>query len=550
VLANGEKDAGTADATAEAEEVDAGPWEGPWVGALVPTAPVYSAMFRTRENMVGYLRHGTKAPAADTKPLKKDNCKEGWYRLHPHGYICGRHATPDLGDARFQSGITPPDRDSIVPYKYARNPKNGTPLYRRIPTAEEMATYEPDRQASGSNAKTTKDTTESKVKDAGKEASKGAKSKKRSDAGSQATPASASAEIAPALGALPIVASLDAGLPSLPLPGADVFDAGLRTTPVEEDAGLLDVPEEPKPWWMREDSEEALRMDHMFEGADAVLAMRMARGFYVAVDKTFRKNGRLWHKTTDGLIAPADKVAINSPPTFHGVELTGPEAPSLPVGWTRAKAGKHFLSEDGKTFRSKGTIDRFSMVPLTGKTKKRGGTEYRETKEGWWVKSSQIGVTDPGPPPSGLRTNERWIDVNLTTQTLVAFEGSKPVYATMISTGKKGQTKKTDHSTVKGAFRVREKHVAAKMDGDGAGPGEGPYSIRDVPYVLYFERSYAIHGAFWHNNFGTRMSHGCVNLSPLDAKWVFFWSAPFIPQGWHGMWSSKDNPGSFVVVHD
>ena len=76
------------------------------------------------------------------------------------------------------------------------------------------------------------------------------------------------------------------------------------------------------------------------------------------------------------------------------------------------------------------------------------------------------------------------------------------------------------------------------------------YSIRDVPYILYFERSYAIHGTFWHNNFGVPMSHGCVNLAPLDAKWVFFWSSPHIPEGWHGMWSTADKPGSWVVVHD
>ena len=53
-----------------------------------------------------------------------------------------------------------------------------------------------------------------------------------------------------------------------------------------------------------------------------------------------------------------------------------------------------------------------------------------------------------------------------------------------------------------------------------------PYSIEDVPYVMYFEGSYALHGAFWHNNFGHEQSHGCVNLAPLDAKKIFFWTEP------------------------
>jgi hypothetical protein len=535
-----EQDAGPSDASAGLDP-DA-PWEGPWVGALVPTAPVYVSTFRTRENMIGYLRYGTKAPATSTKPLMKDNCKEGWYRLHPHGYICGSHATPDLTSARFQAGTTPPDIEAVVPYKYAYNNRNGTPLYRRIPTAEEMDTYEPDRPRSDAKTKGAK-TKRSSSSDAGDDARAAHAPPHASALASAIASALAPAHSAPRI---PKPAT-SAPLPLLPLPGEDPADQGNAP----QDAGLADASEEVKPWWMRPDAgKEDLTLDHMLEGSDAVMAKRMARGFFVAVDKTFRKNGRLWHKTTEGLVAPSDRMSINSPPTFRGVELIGAEAPSLPVGWTRVSAAKYMLADDGKTFRRKGSVDRFTMVPLTGKTMKQGETLYREAKDGFWLKGTQVGVTDPGPPPSGLRPDERWVDVNLSTQTLVAFEGDKPVFATMVSTGKKGQTKKTDHSTVKGTFRVREKHVTATMDGDGAAPGEGPYSIQDVPYILYFERSYAIHGAFWHNNFGTRMSHGCVNMSPLDAKRIFFWSAPLVPPGWHGAWSTKDMPGSFVVVHD
>jgi hypothetical protein len=77
-----------------------------------------------------------------------------------------------------------------------------------------------------------------------------------------------------------------------------------------------------------------------------------------------------------------------------------------------------------------------------------------------------------------------------------------------------------------------------------------PYSIEDVPYVMYFEGSYALHAAFWHSNFGHEQSHGCVNLAPLDAKRLFFWTEPLLPQGWHGAIASKDKPGTRVVVHE
>jgi lipoprotein-anchoring transpeptidase ErfK/SrfK len=88
------------------------------------------------------------------------------------------------------------------------------------------------------------------------------------------------------------------------------------------------------------------------------------------------------------------------------------------------------------------------------------------------------------------------------------------------------------------------------MDGDGTAAGDLPYSIEDVPYVMYFFRSYALHGAFWHRNYGVQMSHGCINLAPLDAKRLFFFTAPHIPANWHGVWSSSAHPGSWVVVHD
>ena len=87
------------------------------------------------------------------------------------------------------------------------------------------------------------------------------------------------------------------------------------------------------------------------------------------------------------------------------------------------------------------------------------------------------------------------------------------------------------------------------MDGDGAG-GDLPYSIDDVPFVAYYDGSYALHGAFWHSNFGREMSHGCVNLAPLDAKHVFQFSEPRLPRGWHSVVATKDRPGSVVSIHE
>jgi hypothetical protein len=158
-------------------------------------------------------------------------------------------------------------------------------------------------------------------------------------------------------------------------------------------------------------------------------------------------------------------------------------------------------------------------------------------------------ITRPGPAPKDLAPDEKWIDVNLSTQSIVAFEGERPVFATIISSGRHNDDDPAkDHRTVQGTFRVTEKHIAATMEADTA--SDGPYKIEDVPWIMYFEGSYALHGAFWHSSFGKERSHGCVNMQPIDAKAVFAWTGPALPSGWHGVKSTDKNPGTRVIVHE
>ena len=120
----------------------------------------------------------------------------------------------------------------------------------------------------------------------------------------------------------------------------------------------------------------------------------------------------------------------------------------------------------------------------------------------------------------------------------------KCVNATVVSSGR------NEHETVTGSFHIREKHIASTMDGDADIAADGPYSIEDVPYIQYFNGGYALHGAFWHAEFGHVKSHGCVNLSPWDAKALFGWTEPQIPTGWHGAHATPEQPGTIVVTHD
>jgi lipoprotein-anchoring transpeptidase ErfK/SrfK len=112
--------------------------------------------------------------------------------------------------------------------------------------------------------------------------------------------------------------------------------------------------------------------------------------------------------------------------------------------------------------------------------------------------------------PTGS-TTERWIDVNLSSQSLVAYEGDTPVYWVTVSTGLPGTP------TVTGQYRIYVKYPAQTMSGPG-------YYLPDVPYVMYFYQGYGIHGTYWHNNFGHPMSHGCVNTPTPDAAWLYNWA--------------------------
>jgi lipoprotein-anchoring transpeptidase ErfK/SrfK len=150
-----------------------------------------------------------------------------------------------------------------------------------------------------------------------------------------------------------------------------------------------------------------------------------------------------------------------------------------------------------------------------------------------WVRDDGLLLVDtPSEFPSFARGTTTWIRVSLSRQTLVAYEGERPVYATLVSTGKDGAgDPKTTLSTVQGQFRIHAKHVTARMDNDEP---DDEYDHRDVPWVAYFSEGYALHAAYWHVAFGAPRSHGCVNLSPADARFLFHWTEPAVPQLWHG----------------
>jgi hypothetical protein len=302
------------------------------------------------------------------------------------------------------------------------------------------------------------------------------------------------------------------------------------------------------PWYLSEDPRNSIALDGL-KGESQLVEKRMVRGFYVALDQiTYPFAGKMW-RSTRGSYIPHDHLLVHPAGTdFEGVWVSKEDEPrKLPLAFVLRGSNRYTFPE-GKGPTKGDAVARFSIIQLTGKAPAPEQRGFTETIEGYFLRDEHITVTKPGPPPAGLKPGEKWIDVNLTTQSLVAFEGDKPVFATIVSTGRHDDDNPAkDHRTPSGSFRVREKHISNTMDDDTA--TDGPYSIEDVPWVMYFEKGYALHGAFWHSSFGKEHSHGCINMQPHDARELFRWIGPALPDGWHAVRATPENEGTRVIVH-
>lgn len=145
-----------------------------------------------------------------------------------------------------------------------------------------------------------------------------------------------------------------------------------------------------------------------------------------------------------------------------------------------------------------------------------------------------LGITQP--------QGEKWIEVNLSQQKLFAHEGDQIVYEFLISSGKWVPTPV-------GEFRIWSKFRYSTMIGGDKAIGTY-YNLPNVPYVMYFHNGFALHGAYWHNNFGRPMSHGCVNLSIPNAEKLYFWTTPQVKEGQAVFYPTASDPGTRIVIRE
>lgn len=278
-------------------------------------------------------------------------------------------------------------------------------------------------------------------------------------------------------------------------------------------------------------------------GASTVYSGRALPKSGFAFLRLFESEGRRFGLSTDMAIMPLDRMELVRRSKFHGIALEGS---GLPVAFNRAQVAALFTGDPQTGLKQERLLAYREAIQLSGQVKNLGGTRYRETRDGLWVRDEALTVIGPMRKAPGWAVPGRtWLDISILKQTLVAYVGTQPVYATLVSTGADGLgDPKETHSTVRGQFLIHTKHVSVTMSGDEAGD---EFDLRDVPYVQYFTEGYAIHAAYWHDSFGKPRSHGCINLSPEDARWLFQWTDPPVSPKWHGAMSLRD--GTLVHIH-
>ncbi|MCC6804152.1 MAG: L,D-transpeptidase [Anaerolineae bacterium] len=248
-----------------------------------------------------------------------------------------------------------------------------------------------------------------------------------------------------------------------------------------------------------------------FDAPDGSPAAEIPQGFNfiravdLSVDGWIQIEGGRWIRESD--------ARWSQPSYFTGVTISdGLEYPFAFV----LDLSRIYVSAYPGGPRSQDTgrwIKRYEPVNIFATATDADGWHWYMIGPNQWVEQRFVAKIQKIERPEGV--SGRWVAVDLYEQTLVAYEDDTPVYATLISSGL------PTHETPEGLFNVWASLPADGMSGATGAPSA--YALQSVPWVMYFNGGISLHGTYWHDLFGYRQSHGCVNLTISDAKWVYNW---------------------------
>ncbi len=246
------------------------------------------------------------------------------------------------------------------------------------------------------------------------------------------------------------------------------------------------------------------------------------------------------------LIDDKDRVVLESevsryrPSRFEGRDLLAHPVPEGKLlAWTASWPETNVVATASDTAALARALDYQEEILVAPTAVRNDEGVWFEVDGGGFVAARDIRRWVPAPPPADIADDELWIDVELDSQTLTVTRGSVPEFATLVSTGFKGPTPK-------GIFRISMKHTLGQMR--SRPDSDEPYNVEAVPFIQYFTGNFALHGAFWHYRFGHKISHGCVNLAPKDARRIFGLTTPHVRRGWQSSYESESHLGTTVRV--
>lgn len=241
----------------------------------------------------------------------------------------------------------------------------------------------------------------------------------------------------------------------------------------------------------------------------------LGKGFlYVSWIDRYDEQNQVIYQLASGLFVRGDHVSRISTPQFHGLTFTS--TPNYSFGWIM-RGGNSYIAPGYDQPQTTKYYNRFDIVHVYDRST-ADEFDWYMIGPGEWIEQRQIAIVEPEhSPPDGVE-DDTWISVNLYEQTVTAYEEGEMVFATAVSSGLRGWW------TRPGIFQVYQKLSRTPMSGAFEADRSDYYYLEDVPWVLYFDESRALHGTYWHNNYGYQQSHGCVNLAPADARWIYDWA--------------------------
>jgi hypothetical protein len=262
---------------------------------------------------------------------------------------------------------------------------------------------------------------------------------------------------------------------------------------------------------------------------------QLSRGDTIALGPSQEHfEGQNYYITVDNKVVPVKgTVSVKNYSEWQGVELNS--GTHLPFGWVTPNKAPVYDAPKGKKVEDLVRRSRVDVLEEVGE----GSQRWLRIGDGRYMKADHLNEVRQLARPIETGQHAQWIDVDLGEQVVVAYLKDQPVYATLTSSGRE------PNHTPRGNYPVWGKASAITMKSQDY--DDAPYYVNRVPWVMFFQAHNALHGAYWHDRFGNVKSHGCANLAPKDARYLFDWLEPKLPPGWTAVryWNLTQAP----VVH-